>query len=157
VAKYLEQGCCPVFDIPFRPSGTGQGGDSPSIDHFDPNGSNDESNLWVISRLANTMKSNGTLDHVKKLTAWWATAQEFQRTLSMDDFFRVRDTMRERIERAIQTPNPNRGRDQPLLIILPGFYCKDCPHIESPRRIKPLRSRARPVLRRRNKVGSNSR
>ena len=71
MSLYPKDGLCPVFKVPFSLPGNGQSPYSATIDHLDGDKNNwSLSNLRVISRRANSIKSNASLDEVRKLLAW---------------------------------------------------------------------------------------
>ena len=64
---------CPILGIPFGPNtgrGCGAHSDSPSLDRIDPSKGYVKGNVQVLSRLANTMKSNATREHLLAFSRW---------------------------------------------------------------------------------------
>lgn len=61
---------CPVLDIPLVPGTKMPHAGSPSLDKFIPSLGYVPGNIYVISRRANTMKSDGSVEDVRKLLAW---------------------------------------------------------------------------------------
>lgn len=65
--------CCPVLGIPFGPNtdrGPGAFKDSMSLDRIDPCKGYIPGNVQVLSRLANTMKSNATAEELVAFADW---------------------------------------------------------------------------------------
>lgn len=58
---------CPVLEIPLFRKPKSVGPNSPSLDRIVPNLGYVKGNIMVISNLANTMKSNATLEQCVKL------------------------------------------------------------------------------------------
>lgn len=63
---------CPILGIPLRVNTGLIGGrnDSPSIDRKDSTKGYVKGNVWVISQLANQMKSNATTEQLKSFARW---------------------------------------------------------------------------------------
>ena len=68
---------CPILGIElFCTSGrSGAFRNSPSLDKIDPNRGYTKDNIWVISQMANTMKSNASIEDLKKFAEWISTLQ----------------------------------------------------------------------------------
>ena len=61
-------GCCPVLGVEMVFGGTGSIKDnSASIDRFDTTTGYIKGNVWIISDKANRMKSNATIEEIKKI------------------------------------------------------------------------------------------
>lgn len=58
---------CPVLGVPLVIGNIQENGFSPSLDRVDNNGGYIKGNVWVISRRANTIKNDSTLDELEKL------------------------------------------------------------------------------------------
>ena len=64
---------CPILGIPIQSHiGEGRGGrfDSPSVDRIDNNKGYIKGNVWVISQLANAMKSEASPEQLIKFAEW---------------------------------------------------------------------------------------
>lgn len=63
---------CPILGIPLQVNHGHVGGlyNSPSIDRKDNTGSYTKENIWVISQLANQMKSNASPDQLRTFARW---------------------------------------------------------------------------------------
>lgn len=63
---------CPILGIPLKVNTGHLGGlsDSPSIDRKDSTKGYVKGNVWVISQLANQMKSNATPEQLKTFARW---------------------------------------------------------------------------------------
>ena len=67
---------CPALGIVLRTdAGRGKGarGNAPSLDRIDPSKGYVKGNIVVVSRRANTMKSDGTLQDMKNLVSFYET------------------------------------------------------------------------------------
>lgn len=58
---------CPLLGIKLNYHSNINGDDSPSVDRIDSTKGYTEDNCWVISRKANSMKSNATLEELETL------------------------------------------------------------------------------------------
>ncbi len=63
---------CPILGIPLKVNYGHVGGlsDSPSLDRKDNTKAYSKDNIWVISQLANQMKSSATPDQLKRFANW---------------------------------------------------------------------------------------
>jgi hypothetical protein len=66
---------CPILGIPIKPktgNGPGPAPNSPSLDRIDPDPSIGyiQSNCWIVSSRANTLKNNGTLEELAAIGRW---------------------------------------------------------------------------------------
>lgn len=63
---------CPILGIPLRVNTGSLGGrsDSPSIDRKDSTQGYVKGNVWIISQLANQMKSNATPEQLLRFAHW---------------------------------------------------------------------------------------
>jgi len=63
---------CPILKIPLIVNSGKSGGNknSPSLDRIDPNKGYTKDNIWVISHLANQMKSHATIDEMLTFSKW---------------------------------------------------------------------------------------
>jgi hypothetical protein len=66
---------CPILDIPLYTTEGKSGAykHSPSLDRKDSSRGYEPDNIWVISQLANAMKSNATVEDLKKFAEWIET------------------------------------------------------------------------------------
>ncbi len=66
---------CPILDIPLYTTEGKSGAykHSPSLDRIDSSKGYEPENIWVISQLANAMKSNATVEDLKKFAEWIET------------------------------------------------------------------------------------
>tara|TARA_R110000787_G_C13214219_1_gene425496 strand:+ start:61 stop:633 length:573 start_codon:yes stop_codon:yes gene_type:complete len=65
---------CPALGIPmFRLPGKGQSDNSPSLDRIDPSKGYISGNVAVISRRANRIKNNASVDELKRIAKWLET------------------------------------------------------------------------------------
>jgi len=62
---------CPVLDIPLRQERGRQTDNSVSIDRIDSNQGYTPDNVVIVSWRVNRLKSNATLDEMKKMTAFY--------------------------------------------------------------------------------------
>jgi hypothetical protein len=60
---------CPLLGVPLQAAQRVQSPNSPSLDRVDPIRGYDPGNVWVISYRANAIKSDATLDELKRLVA----------------------------------------------------------------------------------------
>lgn len=60
---------CPLLGIPLRVGGEDH---APTIDRLDPSRGYVKGNAWVISRRANQIKSNATLQELAEVVRQWA-------------------------------------------------------------------------------------
>lgn len=67
---------CPVLQVEMK---TGSRY-APSLDRKDPNKGYTKDNVWVISKLANQMKSDSTLEEQRKFAEWVKTLQPCPKT-----------------------------------------------------------------------------
>lgn len=67
---------CPVLGIPLSGVGCGGGDAAPSLDRFDPSLGYVPGNVYVISKRANTLKSDGTAEEHAKVAAWMRSVTE---------------------------------------------------------------------------------
>jgi hypothetical protein len=73
VEDILIPDVCPILGIPFGPNtrrGNGAFSDSPSLDKIDPTKGYVPGNVQVVSRKANTMKSNATREELLAFAEW---------------------------------------------------------------------------------------
>ena len=63
---------CPILGIPLFPSVGKRGGgpSSPTLDRIDPKKGYIAENIQVISKRANTLKSDASIEEMKKICAW---------------------------------------------------------------------------------------
>lgn len=63
---------CPILGIPLQVNTGHMGGlsNSPSLDRKDSAKGYVKGNVWVISQLANQMKSNATVDQLRRFARW---------------------------------------------------------------------------------------
>lgn len=63
---------CPILGIPLKVNTGRVGGlsDSPSLDRKNLSLGYTKGNVWVISQLANQMKSNATIDQLRVFARW---------------------------------------------------------------------------------------
>ena len=61
---------CPVLGIPLKPSEGAPSFDSPTLDRFDASRGYEPNNIMVISKKANTIKNNATIEEIEQLVAW---------------------------------------------------------------------------------------
>ena len=79
IADFEIPSHCPVLGVPLQ-VGVGQGGQpfSPSLDRIDSSKGYEPGNVMVISKRANSMKSDATVEEVEMLLAWMKRAQPLQ-------------------------------------------------------------------------------
>ena len=78
VLDLLSTGRCPVFDVPYRLGGGCNSDYSPSLDKFNPILGYVVGNVYVISNLANRIKTNATPDQIRKVAEWVARTEAQQ-------------------------------------------------------------------------------
>ena len=63
---------CPILGIPMFPSVGKRGGgpSSPTVDRIDPSKGYTKDNIHVISKRANGLKSDASMEEMKKICAW---------------------------------------------------------------------------------------
>ncbi len=72
ILKLIGDGVCPVFGFPFVLNCKTKGGEkfSATLDRFFPDKGYILGNCSVISKLANSIKSNATAEQIKKVLVW---------------------------------------------------------------------------------------
>ncbi len=68
--------CCPILGVKLE-KGTRY---APSLDRKDPRGGYTKDNVWVVSKIANQMKSDSTLEEQRKFAEWVKTLRQSQKT-----------------------------------------------------------------------------
>jgi hypothetical protein len=66
---------CPILKVPLTPRTRY----APSLDRKEPSKGYVKDNIWVISKLANQMKSNSTLQEQRKFAEWVRTLEPSQK------------------------------------------------------------------------------
>ena len=61
---------CPILKIPLVRHRGIRGNDSPSLDRLDNSKGYIKGNVWIISNLANSMKTDASLDQLRKFGEW---------------------------------------------------------------------------------------
>jgi hypothetical protein len=62
---------CPILGVPLKRGAIGGSTGSPTLDRYDNNLGYTKDNTWVISYLANCMKSHATIDQLVKFSCYW--------------------------------------------------------------------------------------
>ena len=74
IQNLVGDGICPVLGIPYHFS-SGHNDFSPSLDKFNPGLGYTVENCYVISNLANRIKSNATSDQVQNVATWMKSVE----------------------------------------------------------------------------------
>lgn len=127
VAKRIKLGC-PAFARPFEQTADGNGRSpwTPSLDRFDPALPYDEQNVWVISWLANRIKSDAKPEELLQVTTWVQIAQHYQRTLTMTEFLGARSLLLSKFHKAVDEMKEEVSGNVKLY----DLWCPGCDQVE---------------------------
>ena len=77
---------CPILGIPLKQRGDGRGAsfDSPTLDRINSSLGYVKGNVAVISRKANSLKSNGTIEDFEKIVHYMKTRNGIESTIESD-------------------------------------------------------------------------
>jgi hypothetical protein len=76
ILELIGDGTCPVLGIPYRLSCRFPTDDSASLDRFKPTTGYVKGNVFVVSNLANRIKTSATSDQVQMVADWMRKTQE---------------------------------------------------------------------------------